>query len=314
MRTAATTMSIAAALALLSASLLPVAKAQQDKPPQTKPQQRSPDPLLPLRNGQLVIWVLHMQSVLPQLGSVPRLGYKEQSAGTFGQTASSYGQTAGSYGLPADSSKISVPQSAPGSDAPAPASPNAGYHEQTAGSYGKPSSDYGVAASDYGQTAGSVGQTASSYGQTAGSYGQTAGSFGDSLSNIGRPPAAPPAPAPTMSAAQLKGELAAAFPHLQAHFVEVAPADLAVRLQQMQGRPEYPDALLGDLPSSWTPETSSHYFASVPGDESPSQPPSAHSVHSPRLYILSRAPNPSAARALEHWLTERATQEPPPPH
>jgi hypothetical protein len=272
-----------------------------------------------LRHGHLVVWMVRPDAVNNTV-SAPAAqgaqgtqavagapGYGEKTVGELGQAASSFGHDAGSYGLPSDTAKISTQQTPPGADAPVATSEAAGYHEQTSGSFGQAASEYGTAASEHGHTAGSVGQTAGSYGQTAGSYGQTAGSLGNSLSTIGD--AGRPRQPPADWQSRWKRDLQAKFPQLRVDFVDVDGADLRGNLRLYEGKAGYPDVLIGQLPASWKPETTSRYLTSVTGAEAPNSigiqaSPSQVSMFFPPVFVLARARHLAVAEAFVLWLAD----------
>jgi hypothetical protein len=279
--------------------------------------QSTDDDLSSLRHGHLVVWVLRSDTVnntpaaaaadgsqQPGQPAGPP-GYAEKTVAELGQPASTFGHDAGSYGLPSDTTKISTAQAPPGADAPVAASDAAGYHEQTSGSFGQPSSDYGKVSSEYGHTAGSVGQTAGSYGQTAGSYGQTAGSLGNSLSTIAD--AARPKQPRLDWQSKWKKDLQTKFPQLRVDYVDVDASDLRGNLRLYENKPGYPDVLMGQLPATWKPETTSRYLTSVTGAEAPNSigvqaSSSQVSMFFPPAFVLARARHMPVAQAFVMWL------------
>jgi hypothetical protein len=278
--------------------------------------QSTDDDLSSLRHGHLVVWMVRSvpvnnppvaptaQGTQPvQPAGAP--GYGEKTVSELGQSASTFGHDASSYGLPSDTTKISTAQAPPGADAPVATSDVAGYHEQTSGSFGQPASDYGKVSSETGHTAGSVGQTAGSYGQTAGSYGQTASSLGNSLSTIAD--AAQPKPPSLDWQSKWKKDLQTKFPQLRVDYVDVDASDLRGNLRLYENKPGYPDVLMGQLPATWKPETTSRYLTSVTGAEAPNSigvqaSSSQVSMFFPPVFVLARARHMPVAQAFVLWL------------
>jgi len=282
--------------------------------------QSTDDDLSSLRHGHLVVWMVRSATVnntpaaaaadgtqQPVTAVAGAPGYGEKTVAELGQSASTFGHDAGSYGLPSDTAKISTAQAPPGADAPVATSDAAGYHEQTSGSFGQPSSDYGKTAGSYGHTASSVGQTAGSYGQTAGSYGQTASSLGNSLSTIAN---AAQTKQPSFDwQSKWKKDLQTKFPQLRVDFVDVDGNDLRSNLRLYENKPGYPDVLIGQLPATWKPETTSRYLTSVTGSEAPNSigvqaSSSQVSMFFPPVFVLARARHMPVAQAFVLWLND----------
>ena len=261
-------------------------------------QDATSNPLEPLSQGDLVVWVLHVgpgriKNPIVAAGATAQtpLTYKEQDAGTFGQEASTYGKVSSDVGKPSDTPDISVPPS------------GTGYHEQESGGFGDTSSNVGTTAGSYGQTASSYGQNAASYGTDASNHGQTVGSFGHSLDTIAN--AGNPASTPQGNALleELKQRVAESFPELHAHYVSVSTGDLPDWLAEAQGRADYPDILIGPLPKIWWTSLQGGYgiatlrAASLRAD-------GGSSSDEPGYALVARAPHPKQARAFVLWLTE----------
>lgn len=286
---------------------------------------RADDPypwLTVLRTGTLTIWVVRGESPsrprrtvtaanAPKPVTVPirpmqPMGYKEQTAGSFGQDASTFGQTASEYALSASTTTPLIATKPAGT----------GYTEQTAGSFGQPSSETGTAASNHGTAAGSFGTPASSVGTASSNYGRTAGSFGDSLSTIAN---AGNAVAPTSGAGtagavdeeqrRVLVEAVRAIPHerfpeLELRVFVVNAEDLTRSLRAARSTENYPDLLIGTLPRDLT--TLAPRFAAMvkmPRELIEGSGSSVEPLQS--LVLLRDAPHVRTAHAFMVWAEEQ---------
>jgi hypothetical protein len=288
--------------ALLAAGSLACAVAQQ------------PAATDPLRRGQLVVWVIHPETVeRPKMTTVPEVhapepGYHEVTPSGLGQTASSYGQTAGRYGIDSDSPILSTPPSGQVTNAAGRSQTLApGYREATPSTLGTASAAEGTDASSYGQTAGSYGTSASNIGQTAGSYGQTAGSFGHSLSTIagaGQPPPVIPPPPPLRET--VEPALRAENPALRVQFVEGDAGKLRNALRNADAAHTSPDVLIFEgFPANWAGPAAEvrALEATSAGGYAPAS--AAGGYVSAQAVVLRKAPHPRQAQAFLTYLEEK---------
>ncbi len=268
-------------------------------------QSTSHDPLQPLDDAHLTVWVLtrtppaEKPAVIAGARPLAPITYSEQSAGSFGQSAGSFGKPASSVGEDADTRKISTPEA------------GTGYTEQTSGNFGQPSSNTGTAASSYGQTASSYGQTSSSYGQAASTHGQTSSSYGHTLSTIAHAGDVGSRPVRNAVLDELRPMVRSALDELQVNYVSVETDELKQRLEVTQGKPECPDVIVGNLPQVWWTDLQARYGArmaeaawDVPDGVSSSP------EFQPQYALLARSPHPQAARLFLLWLLEGAAGAP----
>ena len=282
----------------------------------------SADPFAALRQGTLVVWFVIAPVKTPQTGfeavaalhDATPLNYQERTTGNLGQSASSYGQDAGSYGVDADSRSISTPSVAPGQNTTA-ATPNGiGYRQQAASTFGQNASSYGTASSNTGQPSSTLGQNAGGYGQSAGSYGTAASNLGTAASNFGAGNNAPAQnsagasvqqTASSPAAEDARSRLRETFPDLQMKFVVVDGDQLKSRLAATRGTTDFPDVLLGTLPSAWWNGMDNEFGLSMlrPAVFYPNGvTDSAPGVE--EIAILAHAQHMQAARALALWMSE----------
>jgi hypothetical protein len=83
--------------------------------------------------------------------------------------------------------------------------------------------------------------------------------------------------------------------------------DLRSSLRLYENKPGYPDVLMGQLPVTWKPETTSRYLTSVTGAEAPNSigvqaNASQVSMFFPPVFVLARARHLSVAEAFVLWL------------
>jgi hypothetical protein len=276
--------------------------------------QELPQSLEPMRHGPITVWIVApAQPPRPQILSnyaitpPTPLTYHEQTSGSFGQSASTFGQNSGSYGLPSDTPAISTPKAAQGENAPPPGANGVGYRQQTSGSFGQTASTFGINASDHGQTAGSFGQTASTAGTNASNHGVDAGNFGNSLGTIAGAGTRAPAPLYSSLYTGLSASLRAAFPDIQVKYVDVPANELKDRLTALEGSGDYPDVLVGALPSDWGLELRAHFvFEGIQPAERYSDGLGSR-ADAITVSVLARARHRQAARALALWADEAFT-------
>jgi hypothetical protein len=198
----------------------------------------------PLLHGEpLTVWVLRSghapkapTGIIALLPPTPRLGFQEQTAGSFGQTASSAGQNAGGYGTAASNvgtAASNVGQNA-GNVGVAPS--DAG---QNAASYGTAASNYGTAASNVGTAASNVGTAASSYGHLSSETGPNTATERSAASVAGRNPVLD-----RVQAMMLKVR------DTNIRYVELYAEEFKARMDAANKTGDLPDVLIGSLPAT----------------------------------------------------------------
>ena len=266
-------------------------------------------------HGTLVVWMIgppqqvesNLQAINDLHHATP-LTYQESNAASFGQNSASFGQTSGSYSVPSDTPSISAPQSAPGQDAPSGTPNGIGYQEQTSGSFGQSSSNVGTEASDHGRAASNYGQTASNYGQTASSYGQTASTVGNASSTPAGVDVGKAKASSNRSESEMEGIVGATYPQIQMRFLEVPINELKDMLTVVKGTEDYPDLLVGPLPTSWGADVRAQYLlpmirpAGYAEDGLPAGDQRSKFSSLPPVTITARAPHMELARLLLMWM------------
>jgi hypothetical protein len=263
----------------------------------------------PLLHGEpLTVWVLRAGhapkapvGIAALVPPTPRLGFQEQTTGSFGQNASSAGQNAGSYGTAASNvgtAASNVGQNA-GNVGVAPSDTG-----QNAASYGTVASNYGTAASDLGTAASNVGTAASSYGHLASESGpNTAEERRAAAVGAGR----------NLVLDRVRA-LMQEVPEAKVRYVELYLEEFKDRIDAANKTGDLPDVLIGSLPYTgeyrqlrerlFLPErvyaeTASDNLGFV-GQSTTQQ----KSIWRQSFSVFLRAPHPRAARAFALLLAE----------
>ncbi len=271
------------------------------------------DAYKPLLHASLVVWLVEPSGggptmLMPGIGAPPPLTYQERTTSGFGQAASNFGTDASKFGVASDSRAIARVPNNDGPDADAAAAEKAGYREQTSGSFGDVASNFGNAASDHGQTSGSYGQTAGNYGIDASNYGVSAGDYGSNISNLTAATEPTQAAAPVPFADRVQDSLAATFPALKVHYVDVGSNDVRVRLRAAASTREYPDVVILDgFATSWPGFPQDVRDALLPSDApEPNRSDRVEDRLPPIWYVTRHAPHTTAAHALSVYLNDEA--------
>jgi len=206
--------------------------------------QTEPLDATPLLHGEpLTVWVLRPGhapkapvGVAALLPPTPRLGFQEQTVGSFGQAAGNAGQNAGGYGTAAS---------------------NVG---TVASNVGQNAGSYGISPSDAGQNAGGYGTAASSYGTSASNVGTAASSYGTAASNYGHlaSETGPNTAAERKDAAGVGRNLVLDRVRMMMlkvretniRYVELYAEEFKDRLEAANKTGDLPDVLIGSLPST----------------------------------------------------------------
>ncbi len=261
----------------------------------------------PLLHGEpLTVWVLRPghapkapAGVLALLPPTPRLGFQEQTAGSFGQTASSAGQNAASYGTAASNvgtAASNVGQNAGGyGTAPSDAG-------QNAASYGTAASDYGMTASSYGTAASNVGTAASNYGHLSSESGPDRAQDSRATAGAGRNPVLE-----RVQALMLKVR------ETDIRYVELYVEEFKARMENANKTGDLPDVLIGSLPATeeyrqlvtrlFLPAT---MYGEIADDNlgAAAQGFAGRGMWRQEFAVFLRAPHPRAARAFALVMAE----------
>ena len=281
------------------------------------------DPLEALRHGPLVVWYV-TASARPQemaiqavaaLNNFTPLNYTEHDAGNFGQNASTFGDNAASYGVDAGSHSISTPSIPLNMDATT-ATPNGiGFKEQDSSTFGDNAASFGSTSGSYGMESNSYGQNSAGFGQTAGSYGTEAGSVGQDASSFAEPQSQAASQSTVSQSLQqlsstpeeerVRQSLRRAYPDLQMQFYAVPPGQLQSMLTSARGSKDYPDVLVGTLPSAWWAGMDSKFGLATlrPALFYPNGVID-HPQNAAEVAILADAPHMGPARAFALWMSE----------
>jgi hypothetical protein len=198
----------------------------------------------PLLHGEpLTVWVLRPghapktpAGIAALVPPTPRLGFQEQTAGSFGQTASSAGQNAASYGTAA--SNVGTAASNAGQ--------NAGGYGTTASDAGQNAASYGIAASNYGTAASNLGTAASNVGTAASSYGHLASETGPNTAEERRGAAAT---GRNMVLDRVRA-LMLTVRETNIRYIELYAEEFKARIEAANKTGDLPDVLIGSLPNT----------------------------------------------------------------